>query len=274
MSSEKNKAPLGVFDSGVGGLTVAREIAREMPCEEMVYLGDTARLPYGSKSPDTVRRFALEDADFLMSRGVKAIVVACNTATAFALPILQREMPVPVIGVLDAGVEAALQSTRNGRLGLIGTVGTVASQAYQKELKRRSPNIHVVARATPLLVPLIEEGWLDHPATKLVLKEYLESFLEQDVDTLLLACTHYPLLKPVISSILGEGVSLVDSSTTCALHLRRIMEEKNMVATRVARGKMDIYLTDQTENFESLARCIVPGEIRKISAAALVSRAF
>ena len=195
--------PIGVFDSGIGGLTVVRELVRQLPHERIIYFGDTARVPYGPKSPDTVRRYSNEIATWLTQQHVKVIVVACNTATAHALEHLQRDFPLPVIGVVQPGARAAICASRNRRIGVIGTLGTINSGAYERAIHAISSDAEVVAQACPLFVPLVEEGWLDTEATRLIAREYLQPFTSDHIDTLVLGCTHYPLLKPCSPSSLG-----------------------------------------------------------------------
>ncbi|MFI5248430.1 MAG: glutamate racemase [Gemmatimonadales bacterium] len=213
-------APIGVFDSGVGGLTVVRELIRQLPRESLIYFGDTARVPYGPKSPETIRGYSREIAGYLISQGVKAVVVACNTATAQALPMLASELTVPVIGVVEPGARAAVAATRGGGIGVIGTAGTVASGAYEHAIHAVSPTSRVVAQACPLFVPLVEEGWLDTEATTLIARQYLAPIVAAGVDTLVLGCTHYPLLSPVIAPIVGESVRLIDSAYATAAATR------------------------------------------------------
>jgi glutamate racemase len=259
-------APLGFFDSGVGGLTVVRAVQELLPGENIVYLGDTARLPYGSKSPETIRHFADEDTRFLISRGVKAIVVACNTATAHALPSLLDQYRVPVIGVIEPGVDAALANEDTSRIGIIATRGTIRSHAYQHALALRRTGLIIHGQATPLLVPLIEENWIEHPATGIVLKAYLEPLVDKGIDTLMLACTHYPLLIPVLREILPPDIRLVDSATTCAEHLRRELDRLDLLAPEDRDGTLEIHLTDLSEEFEALARRFLkkaPGRIHR-----------
>lgn len=248
-----NSQPLGIFDSGVGGLTVVKAVRDLLPQESIVYLGDTARVPYGSKSPETIRQFADEDVRFLISRGVKAIVVACNTATAHALPTLQQNYEVPIIGVIEPGVEAALASPDCQRVGIIATSGTIRSHAYQHALALRRPDLLILEQPTPLLVPFIEEYWLDHPATVATLKTYLQPLLDRGMDTLLLACTHYPLLIPTLASLLGPGIRLVDSATTCAQHLKEHLGQLDLLAGD-GDPTLDLFLTDLSEQFELLAQ--------------------
>lgn len=264
-----NEAPLGIFDSGVGGLTVVRAVQDLLPAEDIVYLGDTARLPYGSKSPETIRQFAEQDVRFLLGHGVKAVVVACNTATAHALPMLREMCEVPVLGVIEAGVDAALADPNAERVGIIATRGTIGSHAYQHALAQRRTGIVIHAVATPLLVPLVEEDWLEHPATKMVLKTYLDPLVDKGIDTLLLACTHYPLLVPALRSLLPEGVRLVDSATTCAEHLRNELSRLGLLAPTTRGGKLEVHLTDLSDEFETLARRFLRRKPEKVRRAVL-----
>ncbi|MGJ8645207.1 MAG: glutamate racemase [Luteolibacter sp.] len=248
------QAALGFFDSGVGGLTVVRAVQDMLPGEDLIYLGDTARLPYGSKSAGTIRQFAQEDVDFLLSKGVKAIVVACNTATAHALPEFWKDCPVPIMGVIAPGVEAALADEDTERIGIIATRGTIDSHAYQHALAKERRGLRIYGQATPLLVPLIEEDWVSEEVTKDVLKKYLEPLLEKGIDTLMLGCTHYPLLVPVLQEMLPADVRLIDSATTCAEHLKRMLEEKDLLKEGDGEGALQIHLTDLSEQFEELAK--------------------
>lgn len=259
-------APLGFFDSGVGGLTVVRAVQELLPAENILYLGDTARLPYGSKSPETIRQFADEDCRFLISRGVKAIVVACNTATAHALPGLREKYRLPILGVIEAGVEAALANPDAERIGIIATRGTIRSHAYQHALALRRTGLIIHATAAPLLVPLVEEGWLEHSATEIVLRTYLDPLIERGIDTLMLACTHYPLLIPVLQKLLPADVSLIDSATTCAEHLQRELTRLDLLTPGDSLGALEVHLTDLSEEFEALARRFLkrtPGKIHR-----------
>ncbi len=261
-----NSAPLGFFDSGVGGLTVVRAAQELLPAEDILYLGDTARLPYGSKSPETIRQFADEDVRFLISKGVKAIVVACNTATAHALPQLHEQYRIPILGVIKPGVEAAVASPEAERIGIIATRGTISSHAYQHALAQRRTGLIIHGQATPLLVPLIEENWIDHPATRQILKTYLDPLVEKGIDTLMLACTHYPLLIPVLREILPSDVRLVDSATTCAEDLKVELTRLDLLNPQTGEGKLELYLTDLSEEFEALARRFLrrsPGRVRR-----------
>jgi glutamate racemase len=225
-----NAAPIGIFDSGIGGLTVARAIYDRLPGESTIYFGDTARVPYGPKSPDTVRRYSLEILHWLLGQGVKAVVIACNTSTAHALETLQAESPVPVIGVIEPGARAAAAATRGGPVGVIGTAGTIASNAYAKAIRRVRPDARVEQRACPLFVPLVEEGWFEHPAAELIAREYLTPLNAVGVDALVLGCTHYPLLKPLLERVMGPGVRLIDSGQETASVVAATLEEQGLVA--------------------------------------------
>ena len=225
-----NTAPIGVFDSGIGGLTVAHEVIRQLPHESVLYFGDTARVPYGPKSPDTVRRYSREIASFLQEEGVKSIVIACNTATAHALNVLRDEFEMPVIGVVEPGARAAVAATKEGRIGVIGTVGTVKSGAYERAIRVIDPDVVITARACPLFVPLVEEGWTDHEATRLIAHEYLEPLIAADIDTLVLGCTHYPLLKPLLREVLGNDVRLIDSAEETAAETARTLAAADISA--------------------------------------------
>jgi len=225
-----NKAPLGVFDSGIGGLTVARALFERLPRESVIYFGDTARVPYGPKSPDTVRRYSGEILNFLLGRGVKAVVVACNTSTAHALPYLKERSSVPVVGVIEPGARAAVAATTTGTIGVIGTAGTVASGAYERAIKSLRPDAKVHSQACPLFVPLVEEGWFEHPAAELIAREYLEPLKRARVDVLVLGCTHYPLLKPLLSRVMGADVRLVDSAEETAKTVSHELERLDLLA--------------------------------------------
>jgi len=225
-----NPAPIGIFDSGIGGLTVARALYERLPGEATVYFGDTARVPYGPKSPETVRRYSLEILNWLLEQGVKAVVVACNTSTAHALEALQAESPVPVIGVIEPGARAAAAASRGGPVGVIGTAGTIASNAYAKAIRRVRPGADVRQRACPLFVPLVEEGWFDHPAAELIAREYLSPLREAGVDALVLGCTHYPLLKPLLQRVMGSDVKLIDSGEETAAAVAATLEGSGISA--------------------------------------------
>jgi glutamate racemase len=240
--------PLGVFDSGLGGLTVVHAIAHALPGETMVYFGDTARLPYGNKSRGTVRRLSLEALKFLEHYGIKALVVACNSASALALDVLTAEATVPVLGVVEAGARLAATKSRSGRIGIIGTRATVASKCYPSALERLRPGVAVTSAACPLFVSLVEEGWVDHDVTRNVAREYLAPLREAGVDTLILGCTHYPLLKRVISEVMGESVLLIDSGEALAGDLRELLAARAILAP-ARRVEHRFFVSDQPDRF-------------------------
>jgi len=245
-STPNNSAPIGVFDSGIGGLTVVAALRKALPGERILYVGDTARVPYGGKSAETVTRYAREISDLLIGDGASMIVVACNTASALAVPELAPSSPVPMVGVLEPGALAAVKATRSGKIGVIGTRATIGSDAYGKAIRRLSPEVEVIAESCPLLVPLIEEGMLEDHVTDAVLHRYLDPMLREGIDTLVLGCTHYPLLKPAIQRICGEGVTLVDSAENCALTVAAM--RSGALSTQSSPGP-DIMLTDPSEGF-------------------------
>jgi len=245
--------PIGVFDSGIGGLTVVSRMQHVLPTEHLVYFGDTARLPYGSKSRDTVTRFSGEIARFLLRRDVKGIVVACNTASSLALPSLIAELPIEVVGVIEPGALAALAKTRSGRIGVIGTVATVRSNAYVEALKARREGLDIVQIATPLFVHLVEEGWTTGDVPARVVEHYLADLRRARVDTVILGCTHYPLLAPLIASVLGPDITLVDSADETARHVERRLAERSLLATRKERGDLVCYASDRVEDFLRLS---------------------
>ena len=246
--------PIGVFDSGIGGLTVAHEIIRQLPRESIVYFGDTARVPYGPKSPDTVCRYSREISGFLRAQDVKAIVIACNTATAHALPALRDELPIPVLGVVEPGARAAVRASRGGHIGVIGTAGTVRSGAYERAIRAIDPDARVTARACPLFVPLVEEGWLDHPVTRLVTEEYIRPLMDESVNTLVLGCTHYPLLKPLLCRELGNGVQLIDSAAETATELGRVLREQGIEASGTVAVRHRFVASDDPLQFLQLGQ--------------------
>ena len=225
-----NRSPIGIFDSGIGGLTVARAIFEQLPRESTVYFGDTARVPYGPKSPETVRRYSLEILRWLLEQRVKAVVIACNTSTAHALETLQCESPVPVIGVIEPGARAAAAAGTERAIGVIGTAGTIASNAYARAIHRARPGARVEQRACPLFVPLVEEGWFEHPAADLIARDYLAPLTGAGIGSLVLGCTHYPLLRPLLQRVAGPGVRLIDSGEETAREVASVLRERGLEA--------------------------------------------
>jgi len=244
---------IGVFDSGIGGLTVLHQIIEALPRENTVYLGDTARAPYGTKSVETVLRYSFENSEFLVEKGVKLVVVACNTSTAIALDQLSERLKVPVIGVIDPGVRRALKSTKNKKIGVIGTEATIQSGAYTRALKAMKPEIEIYSRACPLFVPLVEEGWTDNAVVEMTAKAYLCSLKQSGIDTLVLGCTHYPLLKKAIRKYLGSGVRLVDSAEETAKEVEAALK-KNTMARKTGKGTHSFFVTDAPDRFIKVGR--------------------
>ncbi len=250
-----SQQPIGVFDSGIGGLTVLRELLARLPGESFVYFGDTARVPYGTKSAETVQRFSRENVHFLLERGVKMVVVACNTASSHALPMLEGEFDVPIVGVIEPGVRAAVAATRSHRIGVVGTAATVRSNAYPTRIAQELPDAVVISQACPLFVPLVEEGWIDSPLTRMVAEEYLKVYAGTGIDTLVLGCTHYPLLKGVIGDVVGKDVVLVDSAVETAREVERMLGKHSIAGAK--GGSFHIILSDTSPAFAGLAaRCL------------------
>jgi glutamate racemase len=257
-------APIGVFDSGIGGLTVAHELIRQLPHESIVYFGDTARVPYGPKSPETVRRYSREIAAYLTEQGVKAIVIACNTATAHALGALRGELSIPVIGVVEPGARAAVRATRSERIGVIGTAGTIKSGAYERAICALKPNAEVIARACPLFVPLVEEGWVDSEATRLIAHAYLQPLVEAGVDTLVLGCTHYPLLKPLLRAVMGADVRLIDSAEETAAEAARTLAAAGLSAPENSRPTYRFIASDDPDQFLRVGQRFLGGAMEHV----------
>ncbi len=256
--------PLGVFDSGVGGLTVVRALRHHLPGENILYLGDTARVPYGNRSPETIIRYARACVDLLMKRGIKVLVVACNTATAHALPTLERELSLPVIGVLEPGSRAAAARTRRGRIGVIGTRATISSGVYQAALGRLAPEAYVLARACPMFVPLAEEGWIEGPIPTQVAETYLTDLRKIEIDSLLLACTHYPVLLNTIQKVMGPEVTIVDSADATAETVAGLLERLGLRNTTGGRGTLVSLVSDAPERFAETGRAFLGESIGKV----------
>jgi glutamate racemase len=258
--------PIGIFDSGIGGLTVARRIMRLLPGESLVYFGDTARVPYGTKSDRTVRAFAWEDSLFLLHHKVKMIVVACNTASAVALDELDRYLNIPVIGVIQPGAEAAVKATRSGRVGVIGTQATVDSRAYERAIQTIRPDIVVASTACPLFVPLVEEGWTEGEVPELIARRYLLPLLDAGIDTLILGCTHYPLLKPMLAKLLGKDVALIDSAEAIAIQVKQILDDMRLLNPS-KHGDRRFFVSDLPRRFEELGKRFLGEPVNSITIA-------
>lgn len=256
----KSDAPIGVFDSGVGGLTVAREIMRQIPNEKIVYFGDTARVPYGSKSKETVTRYSEQIVRFLETFEVKTIVVACNTASAYALDTLEQETDIPVIGVVKPGAKTAAEVTKNGRIGVIATDATIGSQIYTKYIKELNKDVTIYGKACPLFCPLVEEGLLEDPVTDEIARRYLAELIDIDIDTLILGCTHYPLIRSTLGRIMGDKVSLVNPAYETAHELKEMLEQKGLLNEekhQLGTNQYQFYVSDGAEKFKRFANSII-----------------
>ncbi len=248
------RQPIGVFDSGIGGLTVVKALMEDLPSESIVYFGDTARVPYGTKSKSTIVRFSLENVEFLLRYGVKCIVVACNTSSSWALPTLRKYFKVPIVGVIRPGALAAARHTRSKRVGVIGTTATIHSRAYECAIERIDPTIKVFSQSCPLFVPLVEEGWLNGAVCLEVASRYLEPLLRQRIDTLILGCTHYPLLVPVLRRLLGRRIALVDSAKQTATEVRGVLMGADALCDQRTRSRYRFFVTDEPSHFDRLMR--------------------
>lgn len=260
---EKEK-PIGVFDSGIGGLTVVKRLASMLPAENLIYFGDTARVPYGSKSNSTVIEYSLQNAHFLIEKNVKAIVVACNTASSVAIQELKNNFAVPIIGMIEPGAKYALSHSSNGRIGVIGTRATISNQAYSKEIKKLNQDIDVFEKACPLFVPLAEEGWIEHKATYEIAEEYLKDLRELNIDTLILGCTHYPILAKVIQEIIGENVKLIDSGIASAEVVRGEISRVGFETNSFGTGNHQFFVSDIPAKFQEVAELFLGRPINDI----------
>lgn len=260
---EKEK-PIGVFDSGIGGLTVVKRIAAALPEENIVYFGDTARVPYGSKSNDTVIEYSIEDAKFLMQKNVKAIVVACNTASSIAMNELKKNFNVPIIGMIEPGSQTAVNTSKNNRIGVIGTRATISNKAYSKKIRELKPDIQVFEKACPLFVPLAEEGWMDHKATYEIAEEYLHELRDENIDTLVLGCTHYPILSKVIQEVIGENVTLVDSGIVAAEMIREELDRTDLHTNSYSVGNQELYVSDIPTKFKEVAELFLGNTVKDV----------
>jgi glutamate racemase len=249
---------VGIFDSGVGGLTVVAEVLKKMPCEDVVYFGDTARIPYGIKSPGVIREFSLEIARFLISKNVKAIVVACNTASAVALEFLREELDIPVIGVVNAGARLGAAASRSNRIAVIGTASTIDSRAYPQAVERFDPAVRTLSVACPLFVPLVEDTIFDGPVAEAAVLHYLGEIKNSDVDTIVLGCTHYPFLKPVIQETLQSNIMIVDAAAGVAEDLSELLSGQDLLNPGLGDGSRRFYFSDRTRAFQKMARLIIP----------------
>ena len=247
------KNPIGVFDSGIGGLTVARSLFEILPYENIIYFGDTARLPYGTKSKETVTRYSIEITKFLLNKNVKMVIVACNTASSVALPFLRKISEVSVLGVIKPGCKAAVSHTNNFKIGVIGTLGTIQSYAYKTQIHKIDRNIDVFQKACSLFVQLAEDGWTDNKIASMIAGEYLSEFKKMNIDTLILGCTHYPILKNTISKVVGKKIRLIDSGEETAREVKRILEQEKLLNTQKKKGKHKFYVTDFQKKFKEIS---------------------
>ena len=260
--SVTSESPIGIFDSGIGGLTVVKAVQAALPSEQIIYFGDTARVPYGPKSQVTIRKYASDDIAILMRYQPKMIIVACNTVSALALDVVENACgAIPVIGVLKAGAELAVKATRNNRIGVIGTQATVSSNAYACAINLLNPDIEVVSQACPLFVPLAEEGFIDHPATKLIAKEYLSEISNQRIDTLVLGCTHYPILRQVIAETIGQEIRIIDSAEAVALRTKQLMTESELLNPAGTVGSPHLLVSDLPQKFSLLYQLFMGSEL-------------
>jgi len=262
--SEPALQPIGVFDSGTGGLTVVRALRDLLPHEDIFYIGDTARLPYGGKSKSTIERYSIEISGLLLAESAKMIVVACNTSSSLAIAKLQELLKVPVVGVIAPGARAAVKETRIGHVGVIGTRSTIQSGAYERAIHALNSNVRVTSQACPLLVPLVEEAWLNEEVTREVLHRYLDPVVAAGVDTLVLGCTHYPLLAPLIEEVAGPGIRLVDSAKNCAVAVKQTLAEWRLDNAKKTTGKLNVALTDSSNSFLATAKQVLRLDIDSV----------
>jgi glutamate racemase len=259
-----NAQPIGVFDSGIGGMTVVRALTHQLPHENIVYFGDTARVPYGPKSPQVVREYALQDTDVLLQHNVKLIVIACNTVSAVALDVVQKRAKVPVVGVILPGAEAAVRATKNKRIGVIGTVGTIYSNAYANAIRQIDPDMKTFGQPCPLFVSLAEEGWITHKATELIAKEYLFPLTLEKIDTLVLGCTHYPILRDVISTVLHQSVTLIDSGEATAFVVKEMLADLKLMNTSTLKPNLQFFVSDVPHKFAEIGERFLGTKLGKV----------
>jgi len=261
---QSSHSPIGVFDSGLGGLTVVRELRRRLPAEEILYLGDLAHLPYGTKSTAEIRRLSTNCARFLLKKNIKALVIACNSASSVAFKLLSKMLPVPVLDVISPAVEEALAITRNSRVGVIATYATIESGSYARSLEKRSPKAEYFLKPCPLFVPLAEEGWLDDAVTLEAARKYLIPMKKKEIDTLILGCTHYPLLEKVIAKVMGPKVRLVDSAVPTALRLKTLLQKERLLYPRVRHAPLRIFVTDHVRNFARIGESFLGERMKTV----------
>ena len=264
---QSSSSPIGVFDSGLGGLTVVRELRRLLPSEEILYLGDLAHLPYGTKSTDEIRRLSASCARFLLKQGIKALVIACNSASSVAFKLLSKTLPIPVLDVITPAVDEALAVTRNHRIGVIATYATIESRSYARSLEEKSPEAEYFLKPCPLFVPLAEEGWLEDAVALGAARKYLAPIKKKNIDTLILGCTHYPLLEKVIAKVMGPKVRLVDSAAPTALRLKALLQKKGLLYPRGRRAPLRIFVTDHVRNFARIGESFLGERLKTVKLA-------
>ncbi|MBI5872957.1 MAG: glutamate racemase [Candidatus Omnitrophica bacterium] len=256
--------PVGIFDSGIGGLTVVKEIIKLLPHENLVYFGDTARVPYGIKSKETIIKFSLENTLFLLQQDVKMIVVACNTSSSLALPVIRRHFKIPIIGVIMPGAKEAVYATKNKKVGVIGTRATINSGAYEEEIKRLDSSIRVFSQACPMFVPIVEEGWINDTITTKVAQKYLSGLKAKDIDTLILGCTHYPLLKNRIQEVMGRSVKLIDSAEQVAVEVKQVLSQEGLLNNDRTRPSREYFVSDEVAIFKNVAKSFLGSDLKEV----------
>jgi len=272
---EVKRSPIGVFDSGIGGLTVVKRLSSTLPNESIIYFGDTARVPYGSKSNSTVIEYSIQDTKFLLQKNIKALVVACNTASSIAIPDLKKKFDIPIIGMIEPGSRLALKKSQSKKIGVIGTRATVSNLAYSKEIKKINSSAQVIEKPCPLFVPLAEEGWINHKATYEVAEEYLKELREEKIDTLVLGCTHYPILSEVIRKVIGSKVTLIDSGIASSEVIKSELEKLDLLSDSKKTGVQEYYVSDIPAKFKEVAELFLGKEIdhvHKVDLEMLISK--
>lgn len=265
MVLNQRERPIGIFDSGIGGLTVLKEIIRELPGESTIYLGDTARVPYGIRSPETVIRYSFENTRFLCSKDIKILVIACNTASSIGLEDIRASVSIPVIGVIEPGARAAVKATENGKIGVIGTEATIKSSAYTKAIKSIDDGVEVFGCACPMFVPLVEEGWIEGEIAAMIAGRYLEGLKQRGIDTIVLGCTHYPLLKGIIAGVMGENVILIDSAVETSVEIKNVLSTLGINNEQKSPAAREFFVTDSPERFLKVGENFLGRKIEKIN---------
>ncbi len=260
---EMNKKAIGIFDSGIGGLTVYRALKEKLPYEKIIYLGDTARVPYGTKSKDTIIKFSLQNAEFLFKKDVKIIVIACNTSSSYALKSLQNSYSIPIVGVIEPGSEAAVNCS-NKKVGIIGTYATINSKSYEKAIKEKNKKLKIYSTPCPLFVPLVEEGWIEHEVTEMIAREYLNPLKSEGIDSLVLGCTHYPVLKNVIKRVMGNKVKIIDSASTVSEKVFDILTNLGWLNERNNNKEDEFYVTDSPDRFKKVGEFFLGKKINQV----------